>query len=370
MKDYLCIGEDLKAQGKRLLSWKENMLLLNDAENCNAATNTYGLSAYTDKGEFPQGSYFEDDNPYYCNIWWGYPWNPFIYRGENKLFPGFTPSLKRPKYTLELLEKCHYTDILRKYVFLDIFKQTPYYLVGKKLRILGYRIRFDDNAIAQHYEFPSNYIDVTRSENVAKFFAYTYCENGEYRPIEDFSNYEPILYRADIRKIARLDSNLIKKITFQALKRPMAQSAMALDASKIDYLKDLFEPIPLLKDVNESRRIFDYYNGGKSLALVFDSKQYDPIGSIARAVQDCKTFDNKYISQFCRKYKKNRAEVYKDLTSKGFTIRNYDFIKDKYGQDEWDKRYRLMLMKDVKGEMITLLEGFAYRCTSEPRFIK
>lgn len=371
MKDYLCIGEDLKVQGKRLLSWTEYMLLLNDAEYCNAAYNKYGLSAYTNKGEYPQASYFEDDDPNYCNIQWGYPWNPFIYRGQNYEYDKFTPSLQRDDYKFNLPDNLiNCKNIIRKYIFLDIFKQTPYYLIGKQLRLLGYRIKFDDNAIAQHYGFPTNYIDITRSENVAKFFAYTYCKDSKYYPIEDFTDYKPVLYRADIRKFANLDFNLIKKITFQALHRPISQSAMALDASKIDCLKDLFDYKYLDKDSKEAKKIFDYYDGGKLLSLVYDKNHYDPIGSIAKDVQDCKIFDNKYVSQFCHKYKRNYKEVYDKLTSKGFTICNYNFIKEKYGHDEWDKRYQLMLTKDVKGEMIKLLESFAYRCTSEPRFVK
>lgn len=55
------------------------------------------------------------------------------------------------------------------------------------MEVYGNKFEFDLEALAQHYNFKTNYLDVTRDREVVEFFAYTYIDdNGKYQPRTDF----------------------------------------------------------------------------------------------------------------------------------------------------------------------------------------
>ena len=123
----------------------------------------------------------------------------------------------------------------------------------------------DAEAIAQHYGFASNYLDLTRDENVAKFFAYTYedKETGGYKLIENFEQYSPTLYKANIIDIYKKYG--CEPIGFQPFLRPIKQWALAVNlGANYKGAKGLFERYKLT-DTEEAKRIFDYFKGGELL---------------------------------------------------------------------------------------------------------
>jgi len=116
--------------------------------------------------------------------------NPFLYRGENNINDKFLPSFQRP-----MDEKERIIEWIRKEQFKKAFKKTPYFNRLSQMEVYGNKFEFDLEALAQHYEFKTNYLDVTRNREVAEFFAYTYLdEDKRYQPISDFTQYKPCLY--------------------------------------------------------------------------------------------------------------------------------------------------------------------------------
>ena len=103
-------------------------------------------------------------------------------------------------------------------------------------------------AIAQHYEFKNNYLDITKSFTVALFFAYTDCINGKYYPIQDFKKYNPYIYVASIGTLQQIYRDNFKVVGFQVSQRPYAQQAMALDITKLAKVRNVFAKIKLPKN--------------------------------------------------------------------------------------------------------------------------
>jgi len=123
----------------------------------------------------------------------------------------------------------------------------------------------DAEAIAQHYGFVSDYLDLTREEDIAKFFAYTYVDKvtGGYKLVKDFEQYSPTLYIANIMDVYNRYG--CEPIGFQPFLRPIKQWALAINLGE-DYkdAKGLFKACKLT-DVEEAKRIYEYFKGGELL---------------------------------------------------------------------------------------------------------
>mgnify|MGYP002626920125 CR=1 FL=1 len=86
----------------------------------------------------------------------GNEYEPYLYRGENQKFDYFKPSLQR----FEINSPSYCLEWIKKELFIDTFKKTPYYERLCGLQVWKYYFDFDLEAIAQHYEFKTNYIDL------------------------------------------------------------------------------------------------------------------------------------------------------------------------------------------------------------------
>ena len=119
------------------------------------------------------GSYICDDIDHKLGIYIGRQTNPYIYRGENKLYRKFTPSAQRNKQKTDT-DKCKQcVNWIKKQEFIEFFKSTPYFNRIEGFSVYDFLFHFDFEALAQHYEFISNYIDITTYLHIAMFFAYT-----------------------------------------------------------------------------------------------------------------------------------------------------------------------------------------------------
>ena len=194
------------------------------------------------------------------------------FRGENDKYPTFLTSYQ--KLTNDI-ERC--LGWLQKREFIDWFEQTPYYEyfayeseyaphTETTPKGEGYRFCFDLEAIAQHYEFPTNYIDITTKRDVAKFFAYTHKENGKLVPLEKFNGIQPCLYSSFGSSLENPYNPDMRIVGFQALPRPLNQQAMAinLENCNTDYKKEMqCEELPC--DKRQAFNIYDKMEGGKLL---------------------------------------------------------------------------------------------------------
>ena len=182
-----------------------------------------------------------------------------IFRGQNKPYP-LIPSFQR----LDEVHRC--VAYIKREEFKAFFKLTPYFQILSKMSILGIYFEFDLDAIAQHYGFATNYLDITTNEQIALFFAYTYYKNGKYYPIVDFKGYKPTLYTT-LSLMFYNNSKSLVPAGFQAVLRPQNQKAMAIDITSIQNNStcSLFSKTYLPKDPKKAQEIYELFDGGKDL---------------------------------------------------------------------------------------------------------
>lgn len=247
----------------------------------------------------------------------GNEYEPYLYRGENKKYDYFQPSLQRlkvnsPEYCLEWI---------KKELFIDIFKETPYYKRLCGLQVRQYFFDFDLEAIAQHYEFKTDYIDLTRNQEVAEFFAYTYFdeENKCYKPIT--SEYQPCLYRAKMADVIQYDHSTFQIVGFQGCSRPLKQQAMALNLSKGNKTirEELFETISLENSEQKAKEVFEKFDGGKQL---FPN---ETILHLKNIVENNDIVTEQYMIRYAKKFKIPFHKV-KSLLHNNYNIK----IRNKY----------------------------------------
>ena len=256
---------------------------------------------------------FIENNPEEFGVILGHEFSPFIFRGQNKDYPQFIPTANRYKLQEEDGQLKHCIDWVKKQEFLQLFKNTPYFERCQKFRVLNCKFKFDLDAVAQHYEFMSHYIDITKDLFVALFFVYTYQKDGQYYPINDFENYSPTLYIGNLAKIYKQYPECLKVIGFQALLRPHLQKAMAIEIKKEYVIKPLFEKIELPKNYAFACEVFNKTNGGKNL---FPN---DFISNVALQIKREKMFNIEYLKEYCNLYKQDFNQFAKKLENKGYS---------------------------------------------------
>jgi len=254
------LGISLK-EGSQLETWEQLIHSLN-IPSSNADISIYGLMNCTIDGEKKNGSYVktaEDKFKIFLNPT---GFSSYIYRGEHKDYEHFEPSLQRA------LRKGEMDKIKTAKYFITSLKKSPIYTYFKQPVKWGdeyLTFDIDAEAIAQHYGFVSNYLDLTRDEDVAKFFAYSYIDEktNRYKLIEDYKQYSPTLYRANITDVYKKYG--CEPIGFQPFLRPINQWALAVNlGDNYKGAKKLFETFNL-SDINDAKRIFDKFNGGELL---------------------------------------------------------------------------------------------------------
>lgn len=246
---------------------------------------------------------------------------PFLYRGQNnKDCEKCLPSVYRPSF---FSDRGH-PDLLKFAVnwvkaweFWFIVDQHPAIEDLQNAFIAGYKVEIDQTALSQHYGFSTHYLDFTRDEYIAKFFAYSKhnTEDDSWSPILNFAHYEPRLYKVSIKSLYYTTGTNLEVIGFQGLKRPDKQMAFCLaNAQKYD-LNELpcvtIQPLP--PDPKEAKQIFEKFEGGKDL---FPD---EIIGTRAFAIKKDKLLTTEVVDFYCEENHLRQQEVtkLKDLLEKG-----------------------------------------------------
>jgi hypothetical protein len=193
----------------------------------------------------------------------GPEFSPRLYRGQTKFYNECVPLLFREPIT----QINYLTDLLKKYEFYKLMAGHPIikYLQGWCIDENYFKINME--GLSGHYEFATPLIDVTRSKDIAMFFAM--CEKNEdnqYRPIID-ENRDVVLYSIDFGSVLKNSDSYINVIGFQALPRPDVQMAYSL---VVGY-KENFNLFPFVSykrfSVNrkQSEKYFEMFEGGAKL---------------------------------------------------------------------------------------------------------
>lgn len=313
----LCIAKERGKNGVSLPDIKiasKSFFRLDYAE---CPINMIGLVS-SPQGQF-SGVYLKTE-PHRFGIMLGEECNPFLYRGENKKYDDFIPNAKRYDFSNQDAHLIQCIDWVKKQEFLKFFKQSSYYKRCKKFSVLDCNYDFDLEAVAQHYGFVTNYIDVTKDLFVALFFAYTYRDENGYHPIVDFSKYSPMLYTANMQMFDDNALEQMKIIGFQAIMRPFKQKALAMDVAKIG-LKKYFSSWELPKDYSVSNAVFEHFYKGNDL---FPD---EILSRHADYILNDKKLDFFLLKEFCKANNSDFAITSKELEKKGFEINelHYDF---------------------------------------------
>ena len=306
----LCIAKERGSEGLSLPDIKiaSKSFFRLDYNMC--PVNAFGMFSA------PQGQYsgvYMKTRGHTFGIMLGEECNPFLYRGENQKYDDFVPSAKRydlSKFDSQL-KQC--LSWIKKQEFINLFKESPYYKRCKKFSVLDCNYDFDLEAVAQHYGFDTNYIDVTKDLFTALFFAYTYKDNNGYHPITDFSKYRPMLYTANMQLFDENVLDQIKIIGFQAVMRPYKQNALAIDLSDVS-VKKYFSAWELPKDFAVSNAVFEHFYKG---AVLFPD---EIISRHADYILNDNNIDSSLLKEFCVSNKLDFDTVKENLEKGGFAL--------------------------------------------------
>lgn len=248
--------------GKRIPTIREYANLINPPEvkDDRCLINPYGcITSSSDDDVFVT----QVDNKHF-SLLPGPEFSPRLYRGQNKFYENCVPSLFRTPmtritYLVSLLKKFEFYKFMAKHPLVNYLSN--WYIDGKKFKI-------DLEGLSQHYGFSTAMIDLTRSKNVAMFFAVSEKNNagGHYYPILDESR-EAVLYEIDLKGILSNNPKDFNVVGFQALPRPYAQKAYSVFIGS----RNNFNALPCVCckrfRINraESIKYFEMFEGGAKL---------------------------------------------------------------------------------------------------------
>jgi hypothetical protein len=203
-----------------------------------------------------------------------------LFRGQTKryqpCFPSVSRHIPRNCFTLNQLTKEEQSKLLINLIkaewFCETLSLTPQFEWAN-----GQKYFMDKMALAQHYELPTGYLDLSQSIHVASFFACCRFEDGVWHPM---ISGEGVIYTVDLKL---MDSwyNKIKPIGQQIFPRPSEQWGWTYET----YLGEDFDSLPFVRkhifQHNEisSKKILNSFKNG---ATIFPN---DPLYSLAEKIK-------------------------------------------------------------------------------------
>jgi hypothetical protein len=242
----------------------------------------------------------------------GNEFSPILYRGQNEFFNPCKPSILRD--LLSPLDR--EISEIKKLEFFDVITPLPIMKYMKQYDERGYSFNINYEAIAQHYEFNTNHLDLTRSHDVAMFFATTKKVNGIYQVITEVQ--EGVIYKINLKKAWELNPNNIAPIGFQPLNRPDQQYAFSAILDKNMNFNTLpfveIERFTITKELSE--KYFNMFEGGDKLF------PKEVVSDIADKIRSSSSLHRDSISRYCQNNKINENEFIAKLEKCNVGIRN------------------------------------------------
>lgn len=181
-----------------------------------------------------------------------------FYRGQNKFWNKCVPTLYRnnnaSSYDHKLINQIKMAE------FFSVVLSHPV--------VMDFTSNFylDLTAIAQHYGFSTDYLDITNNKWVAAFFACTQYVNGQYIPVDKdfgdgvgvmYASFPPMLFR--LAPPSRDFFNRLNVIGFQYFQRPSKQNSFFYKLGDGENFNDVkwFYKIKFRHDINASKIIFN-----------------------------------------------------------------------------------------------------------------
>lgn len=192
---------------------------------------------------------------------------PYLYRGQNRRYWSCVSSVNRGIHTrvwsLRDLEADEQMRLLARLIranwYCEILNSHPVLEWAK-----SEQHSIDRMALAQHYEVPTGFIDLTESIEVALFFACCEFHDGRWQPR---THGKGILYRLDLTKTTPGEGPPVTGIGLQPFARPYAQWAWTMELT----LEQDFEEHPTVDWVyfehtrKMGEKLLDLFDGGNDL---------------------------------------------------------------------------------------------------------
>jgi len=182
---------------------------------------------------------------------------PFLLmRGQNDYFPTCVPSLYRKQKNM--------TD--DAFVTLSRIRSAEFMLAYDKhpvIQELRQNCQVEDMAIAQHYGFATEYLDITNNKWVAAFFATTRFEENTYLPVENgFGRGYGVLYlmKNGVGPLDKELQNRLRILGFQYFQRPSRQNTMAYRMERGENFDNspVFCRIVFRHNTEASKLVYEY----------------------------------------------------------------------------------------------------------------
>ncbi len=240
-----------KAQKQELPTIIDVLEYISSLENANMRKNLKepGMQDIFREGKFVCVS----DQPW-TNIAKLYPSSQSVFtlmRGESAFHKKCYPSLFRPKTGMS--DDDHWlVSRLQACEFIAVMQQHPVVQALRQLCEVEYM------AVAQHYGFPTEYMDITNQKWSAAFFACTEYKDGNYIPIEPKEETKiGVLYIGLPDEKNLLPSNL-KALGFHYFERPTRQNALVYEMKKDDNFDadPYFKRIIFRHDAEASKLVY------------------------------------------------------------------------------------------------------------------
>lgn len=210
-----------------------------------------------------------------------------FYRGQNRFYPSCKPSLHRIKDSEKRI-----IESVKRHEFIELVLTHPVidFLINEDIII-------DKMALAQHYGFATNLIDISCDLWCSAFFATTKYDaaNDSYSPVgDDFGDGIGVLYMSK-----RVDDNpRISELGFNFFPRPYRQmgATYSLEPNEDFNDVDLFEKHFFRHDKRASQWVFE---------MSYRQMKYFPkdvLAEKAAAIKAAKKLSSKAIESYVNAY--------------------------------------------------------------------
>jgi hypothetical protein len=221
----------LKENGKRLPTLSEylEMVLPLNGSRDDEQVNQFGLETSGSKDEY----YLVQTSPDKYRMMPGPEFSPRLYRGQTKRYSTCKPQLFRGIDKNNARQKfCDfYFWSAKRYELAHIVFHHPAVKDILGWDFDGLVFDFDIQAVAQHYQYQTQMLDLSRNRDVAMFFATHGFEGSELVPRPAVGS-EAVLYTIDLRAMLQSQKKSefrLVPIGIDPLPRSAAQSAFALE---------------------------------------------------------------------------------------------------------------------------------------------
>lgn len=231
----------LQEKGKRLPTLAEyvEMLLPIQGSQDDEQVNQFGAVTTGRQDEF----FLVQTSPGRYRMMPGPEFSPRLYRGQTRRYPTCKPQLFRDINPYNAEQK--YSDLLfwnaKQYELARLMLHHPALRDILSWDFDGLVFDIDMQAIAQHYGYPTQMLDLTRRKDIGMYFA-THALTGRESIAEPVIGSEAVLYTIDVRTLLenQKESELqIVPVGVDPLPRSAAQGAFALELSINEDLEQL-----------------------------------------------------------------------------------------------------------------------------------